>query len=48
MAGHLGAERVTVQSLEVARVDAELQIAISKGSVPKSAINGDVIVKPGS
>ena len=30
MAGHLGAERVTVQSLEVVRVDAERKIAISK------------------
>ena len=45
MAGHLGAERVTVQSLEVARVDAERKLLLVKGSVP-GAINGDVIVKP--
>ena len=45
MAGHLGAERVTVQSLEVVRVDAERKLLLVKGSVP-GAINGDVIVKP--
>ena len=41
MAGHLGAERVTVQSLEVVRVDAERKLLLVKGSVP-GAINGDV------
>lgn len=30
MAGHLGAERVTVQSLEVVRVDAESVIIIGE------------------
>ncbi|MDP8079445.1 50S ribosomal protein L3 [Phocoenobacter skyensis] len=45
MAGHLGAERVTVQSLEVVRVDAERNLLLVKGSVP-GAINGNVIVKP--
>mgnify|MGYP000259167088 CR=1 FL=1 len=45
MAGHLGNERVTVQSLEVVRVDAERKLLLVKGSVP-GAINGDVIVKP--
>uniref|UniRef100_A0A486XFS9 Large ribosomal subunit protein uL3 n=1 Tax=Rheinheimera sp. BAL341 TaxID=1708203 RepID=A0A486XFS9_9GAMM len=45
MAGHLGAERVTVQSLEVVRVDAERNILLVKGAVP-GAIGGDVIVKP--
>ena len=34
MAGHLGAERVTVQSLEVVRVDAENNLLLVKGSVP--------------
>jgi large subunit ribosomal protein L3 len=45
MAGHMGAERVTVQSLEVVRVDAERNILLIKGAVP-GAIGGDVIVKP--
>ncbi len=45
MAGHLGAERVTVQSLEVVRVDAARNILLVKGAVP-GAIGGDVIVKP--
>ena len=45
MAGHMGAERVTVQSLEVVRVDAEHNILLVKGAVP-GAIGGDVIVKP--
>ena len=45
MAGHIGAERVTVQSLEVVRVDAERNILLVKGAVP-GAIGGDVIVKP--
>ncbi|WNO59880.1 50S ribosomal protein L3 [Rheinheimera sp. MMS21-TC3] len=45
MAGHMGSERVTVQSLEVVRVDAERNILLVKGAVP-GAIGGDVIVKP--
>lgn len=45
MAGHLGAERVTVQSLEVVRVDTERKLLLVKGSVP-GATNSDVIVKP--
>ena len=45
MAGHLGAERVTVQSLEVVRVDAERKLLLVKGAVPV-ATNSDVIVKP--
>ena len=45
MAGHLGAERVTVQSLEVVRVDAERNLILVKGAVP-GASGGDVIVKP--
>ena len=45
MAGHLGAERVTVQSLEVVRVDAERKLLLVKGAVP-GATNSDVIVKP--
>ena len=45
MAGHMGAERVTVQSLEVVRVDAERNLLLIKGAVP-GAPGGDVIVRP--
>ncbi|WP_253306148.1 50S ribosomal protein L3 [unidentified bacterial endosymbiont] len=45
MAGHLGAERVTVQSLEIVRVDAEKNLLLVKGAVP-GATGGDLIVKP--
>lgn len=45
MAGHMGAERVTVQSLEVVRVDAERNLVLVKGAVP-GATGSDVIVKP--
>lgn len=45
MAGHMGDERVTVQSLEVVRVDAERNLLLVKGAVP-GATGGDVIVKP--
>ena len=36
MAGHLGSERVTIQSLEVVRVDAERGLVLVKGAVPGS------------
>ncbi len=45
MAGHLGAERVTVQNLEVVRVDAERNLLLVKGAIP-GAPGGDVIVRP--
>ncbi len=45
MAGHLGNERVTVQSLEVVRVDVERNLLLVKGAVP-GATNGNLIVKP--
>lgn len=45
MAGHMGAERVTTQNLEVVRVDAERNLVLVKGAVP-GAIGGNVIVKP--
>jgi large subunit ribosomal protein L3 len=45
MAGHMGAAQVTVQSLEVVRVDAERNLLLIKGSVP-GATGSDVIVKP--
>ena len=34
MAGHMGAERVTVQNLEIVKIDAENDIILVKGSVP--------------
>ena len=34
MAGHLGAERVTVQNLDVVKVDVENNIIAVKGAVP--------------
>ena len=34
LAGHLGCEKVTVQNLEVVRVDAEKNLLLVKGSVP--------------
>ncbi|MCU5783859.1 50S ribosomal protein L3 [Alcanivorax balearicus MACL04] len=45
MAGHMGAERVTVQNLEVVRVDVEKNLLLVKGAVPGAA-GGDVIVIP--
>ena len=45
MAGHLGAERSTMQNLEVVRVDAERQLLLVKGAVP-GAKGSDVIVRP--
>ena len=44
MAGHLGAERVTTQSLQVVSADAERGILMIKGSVP-GARGGYVLVK---
>lgn len=45
MSGHMGSERVTVQTLEVVRVDAERNLLLIKGAVP-GATGGDVIVRP--
>jgi len=45
MSGHMGAERVTVQTLEVVRVDVERNLLLIKGAVP-GATGGDVIVHP--
>ena len=45
MAGQLGNERVTVQSLDVVRVDAERNLLLVKGAVP-GATGSDLIVKP--
>jgi len=45
MSGHMGSEQVTVQSLEVVRIDEERNLILIKGSVP-GANGTDVIVKP--
>lgn len=45
MSGHMGAERVTVQTLEVVRVDEARNLILIKGAVP-GAPGGDVIVRP--
>ena len=34
MAGHLGCERVTVQNLDIVKIDAENNIIAVKGAVP--------------
>lgn len=47
MAGHMGAERVTAQTLEVVRVDQENNLLLVKGAVP-GAKGSDVIVRPAS
>ncbi len=45
MAGHMGDEKVTVQNLEVVKVDAERNLLLIKGAVPGAA-GGHVTVKP--
>ena len=42
MAGHLGAERVTVQNLTVAKIDAENNLIAVKGAVPGP--NGGIVM----
>lgn len=45
MSGHMGAAQVTVQTLEVVRVDEERNLLLIKGAVP-GAPGGDVVVRP--
>lgn len=45
MAGHMGAEQVTTQSLEIVRVDIDNNLLLIKGAVP-GATGSDVVVKP--
>lgn len=45
MSGHMGAESVTTQGLEIVRVDVERNLLLIKGAVP-GAPGGDVIVRP--
>ena len=45
MSGHLGAERVTVQSLEIAQIIEAQNLLLVKGSIP-GPTGADVIVRP--
>lgn len=45
MTGHMGVDQVTVQTLEVIRVDAERNLLLVKGAIPGAA-GGDVLVRP--
>lgn len=45
MAGHMGAEQVTVQNIEVVRVDTERNLLLVKGGIP-GAPGADVVIKP--
>lgn len=45
MSGHMGAERVTTQNLEVVRVDSERNLILVKGAIP-GAPGGDVLIQP--
>jgi large subunit ribosomal protein L3 len=45
MAGHMGAARVTTQTLEVVKIDQENNLLLIRGAVP-GAKGGDVIVTP--
>ena len=45
MAGHMGAERVTTQTLEIVQIDQENNLLLVKGAVP-GANGGDVVVTP--
>lgn len=45
MAGHMGAARVTVQTLEVVKVDQERNLLLISGAVP-GATGGDLEIRP--
>jgi len=45
MAGHMGAEQVTTQSLEIVQVDVENNLLLIKGAVPGSK-GAAVVIKP--
>ena len=46
MAGHMGAEKVTVQNLEIVKIDAENNLIAVKGAIPGP--KGGVVVLPDS
>jgi large subunit ribosomal protein L3 len=45
MAGHMGAERVTIQNIEIVRVDVAQGLLMVKGAIP-GANGGDLVVRP--
>ena len=45
MAGQMGNQQVTVQSLEVVRVDEERNLLLIKGAVP-GATGTELVIKP--
>jgi len=45
MSGHMGNEQVTVQSLQIVKIDDECNLLLLKGSIP-GAIGCNVIVRP--
>ena len=45
MSGHMGDETVTVQNLDIVRIDEERQLLLVRGAVP-GAKNGHVVVRP--
>ncbi|MGM0552883.1 MAG: 50S ribosomal protein L3 [Pseudomonadota bacterium] len=45
MAGHMGAERKTIQNLKVVRVDADRSLVLVQGAVP-GAPSSDVMIRP--
>ena len=45
MAGHMGAEKKTIQNLEIISIDQEKNLLAIKGAIPGSA-SGTVIIKP--
>jgi large subunit ribosomal protein L3 len=45
MAGHMGSENVTVQTLEIVNIDVDRNLLLIKGAIP-GAKGGDVIVTP--
>ena len=42
MAGHYGVERVTIQNLEIVKVDAERNLLMVKGAIPGA--NGSLVM----
>ncbi len=45
MSGHMGAEKCTVQNIEVVRVDVDKNLILVRGGVPGSK-NSNVVIKP--
>jgi large subunit ribosomal protein L3 len=45
MAGHMGAEQVTTQNLEIVRIDAVRNLLLVKGAVP-GAPGADLVIRP--